>query len=182
MTIKELLATEAGAKGISVDGYLKAIWPPKKGPYGPTQFMLITDGTDIVAVQAKGTSFPEEEKGKSIHIEGASWRSYESGGATKFVLDVTKNKSSVISLSGEAAPVSVRPQKVVENIEEVKEEILKEYKESLIKSMELLGDNVVSEMLAVCKEKGWETKDVTSVAAALYIELNKKKHIADMRR
>jgi len=187
MTITELLAAEAGTKGVSIDGQLAAVWPPKQGPYGPSQFMLLTDGIATVAVQSKTSAFEETDKGKMVSIEGASWRSYVTKGVTKFVLDVAKGKSARISLSGDAAPATATPvaavaSKPLANIEDVKEEILKEYKESLIKAMELLGDGIVSEMLAVCKEKGWESKDVTAVAASIWIELNKKRHIADMRR
>jgi len=180
MLISELLQEDAGLKGVNIKGTIAGVWPQKQSPYGPTQFFLVSDGKDIVGVQAREVSLSEADKGKNVEIMGGTWKSYESKGKTKHILEVPKNKSAGIRVKTGASPAPTQETKM--DLESIKTEILNEYKESLIKSMELLGDEVVSQMLTVCKEKGWETKDVTAVAASLYIELNKKKHIADMRR
>jgi len=189
MKVSELKKVDVGTKGLSIKGELRSVWAPKKTPYGPTQFMLIADDTDTVGVQAKESDFTEADKGATVEIKGATWRSYEVGGVTKYVLEVPKSKSSSINLVGPPASggnltnlVSTLPKVDEGQLEDLKESVLKDYKESLIRSMELLGDDVISGMLKVCREKGWETKDVTAVAASLYIEINKMKHMAQMRR
>jgi len=172
MKLNELMDMDAGTKGINVEGAIAGVWKPKTSPWGMTQFLLITGDGETIGVQARDTDFGDRDKGATVKITGATWRSYESKGETRYVLEIPKSKGASISVVGSSPP---SPAKVVKSLDDLREEILKEYSNSLIKAMELLGDTVMSEMLTVCKEKGWESKDVTAVAASLFIELNKKK-------
>lgn len=171
MTIQELLKLESGTKGVNVEGKISGVWPVKTSPYGPSQFLLITDGENTVGVQTKTTNYNDSVKGADAEIVGALWRSYESKGKTQFVLDVPNNKISRITLK-ENSTVSATG--VVKNVEEVKDKIFNNYKEAIIRAMELLNDEIVSQMQVMTKEKGWSTENITAVAASLFIEANRK--------
>ena len=181
MTLAELKKVDAGTKGINVKGKISGVWPAKNGPYGKTQFFLITDGTETIGVQTKEVTLTDADKGTEIEIIGGTWRSYESKGKTNFVLEIPKSKSSELKMGAKSAATAQKPA-AAEDMEDLKLQIFNEYKESMVSALELLSDEVISKMLITCKEKGWETANVTAVAASLWIELNKTKHIAQMRR
>jgi len=169
MTIQDLMKMEAGTTGINVTGKIAGVWPVKQGPYGPSQFMLITDGKETIAVQTKTTSYKESEKGSMVEIVGGAWRSYESKGKTQHVLDVPKNSTAHITITGAAPAADPKEVEAIEN------NIITKYKEALISGMELMNDEIITNMLTMTKEKGWETKDITAVAASLFIEGNKRR-------
>ena len=153
MTIAELLTMEAGTKGINVVGKISGVWPAKKNAYGVTQFFLLSDGKDIIGVQARDVTLTDGDKGKGVSIIGGKWISYQSNkGETKFILEVPKSKTSELRIGG---MLDTTPTKKPEtNLDKVKEEILQEYKDSLVKATEILSDEVLSQMVTVCKEKG----------------------------
>lgn len=171
MTIKELLKLESGTKGVNVEGKISGVWPVKMGPYGASQFLLITDGEETVGVQTKTTNYSESVKGSDVEIVGALWRSYESKGKTQFVLDIPNNKEARVTIKDNGTVSSTG---VVKDAEAVKAKIFDNYKEAIIRGMELLNDEVVSQMQTMTKEKGWSTENITAVAAALFIEANRK--------
>jgi hypothetical protein len=163
MKLSELLSTENEITDVAVEGKITLVFPPKTTKWGKQQFLLIADGDDTVAVQSKDTDITEADKGRTAKVTGGTWKSYTKGGETKHVLDVGNN----IELVGEAPKFDT---------ETAKTEIFNSYYDALIKSLELLSDDVLSGMLARCKEKGWTSENVTAVAASLYIELNKQKN------
>ena len=181
MTLAELKKVDAGTKGINVKGKISGVWPAKNGPYGKTQFFLLSDGTETIGVQAKEVTLTDADKGTEIEIIGGTWRSYESKGKTNFILEIPKSRTSELKMGVKSAVTTSSPV-VAEDSEDLKLHIFNEYKEAMVSALELLNDDVISKMLAACKEKGWDTVNVTAVAASLWIELNKTKHIAQMRR
>ncbi len=163
MKLSELLSATGELENVSCEGKIVLVYPPKDTKWGRSQFLLISEGDDTVAVQSKETNITEADKGKTAKITKATWKSYEKDGETKHVLDVGKN----IEVTGTVPAFDT---------ETAKTAIFKSYYESLIKSLELLGDDVLSGMLTRCKEKGWTSENVTAIAASLYIELNKQKN------
>ena len=164
MKLEELLKEEGEMSGVDTVGVITLIYPSKLTQWGKQQFMLIEDNGSIVAVQAKDTDFTEADKGCSISIKDATWKTYEKGGETKHVLDIPKDSIKVVS---EAKKF---------DDSKAKKDIHKSYYESLMTALELLGDDEICGLLETCKKKGWNSDNITAVAASLYIELNKQKH------